>query len=62
MTCTNYLMCKTCLLSQDGANPGTFSVIDLASSFNHFLDEESFELLTLNTQKVSFYSSDCVLV
>ena len=40
------------MLSQDGDSPETFSVIDLASAFNQlFLDEESSELLTINTQK-----------
>ena len=39
------------MLSRDGANPDTFSAIDLASSFNQlFLDEESTELL-INTRK-----------
>ena len=45
------------MLSQDGANPDTFSVIDLASAFNQlFLDEESSELLTINTRKGLFKS------
>ena len=39
------------MLSQDGANPDTFSAINLASSFNQlFLDEKSTELL-INTRK-----------
>ena len=61
------------MLSQDGANTDTFSVIDLASAFNQlFLDEESTELLTFNTRKGLFKSStlekvysnpsDCVMV
>lgn len=45
------------MLSQDGANPGTFPAIDLASSFNQlFLDEESTELLIINTRKGLFKS------
>ena len=45
------------MLSQDGANPDTFSVTDLASAFNQlFLDEESTELLTINTRKGLFKS------
>ena len=45
------------MLSQDGANPDTFSVTDLASAFNQlFLDEESTELLTINTRKSLFKS------
>ena len=45
------------MLSQDGANPDTFSVTDLASAFSQsFLDEESTELLTINTQKGLFKS------
>ena len=45
------------VLSQDGANPDTFSVIDLVSAFNQlFLDEESTELLTINTRKGLFKS------
>jgi len=45
------------MLSQDLANPDTFSVTDLASAFNQlFLDEESTELLTINTQKGLFKS------
>ena len=45
------------MLSQDGANPDTFSVTDLASAFNQlFLDEESPELLTINTRKSLFKS------
>lgn len=45
------------LLSQNGAVPDTFSVIDLASAFNQlFLDEESSQLLTINTRKGLFRS------
>ena len=45
------------MLSRDGANPDTFSVIDLASAFSRlFLDEESTELLTINTRKGLFKS------
>ena len=45
------------LLSQNGAVPDTFPVIDLASAFNQlFLDEESSQLLTINTQKGLFWS------
>ena len=45
------------MLSQDGANPDTFSVTDLASAFNQsFLDEESTKLLTINTRKGLFKS------
>ena len=45
------------MLSQDGANPDTFSAIDLASSFNQlFLDEESTKLLIINTRKRLFKS------
>ena len=45
------------MLSQDGANPDTFSAIDLASSFNQlFLDEESTKLLIINTRKGLFKS------
>ncbi|XP_022779630.1 uncharacterized protein K02A2.6-like [Stylophora pistillata] len=45
------------LLSQNGAIPDTFSVIDLASAFNQlFLDEESSQLLTINTRKGLFRS------
>ena len=45
------------LLSQNGAVPDTFSVIDLASAFNQlFLDEESSHLLTANTRKGLFRS------
>ena len=45
------------MLSQDGSTPDTFSVIDLASSFNQlFLDDESSELLTINTRKGLFRS------
>ena len=45
------------LLSQNGAVPDTFSVIDLASAFNQlFLDEESSHLLTVNTRKGLFRS------
>ena len=37
--------------------PDTFSVIDLASAFNQlFLDDESYELLTINTRKGLFRS------
>ena len=56
---TNCLMCKICLLMlwQDGSTPDTFSVIDLASAFNQlFLDDESSELLTINTRKGLFDS------
>ena len=56
---TNCLMCKICLpcylrmvLPQI-----SFSVIDLASAFNQlFLDDESSELLTINTRKGLFRS------
>ena len=45
------------VLSQNGAVPDTFSVIDLASAFNQlFLDEESSQLLTINTRKGLFRS------
>ena len=45
------------MLSQDGASPDTFSAIDLASAFYQlFLDEESSELLTINTRKGLFKS------
>ena len=45
------------MLSQDGDNPDTFSVIYLASAFNQlFFDEESTELLTINTRKGLFES------
>ena len=45
------------MLSQDGSTPDTFSVIDLASAFNQlFLDDESSELLTINTRKGLFRS------
>ena len=45
------------LLSQNGAVPDTFSVIDLASAFNQlFLDEESSQLLNINTKKGLFRS------
>ena len=45
------------LLSQNGVIPDTFSVIDLASAFNQlFLDEKSFQLLTINTRKGLFRS------
>ena len=45
------------LLSQNGAVPDTFSVTDLASAFNQlFLDEESSQLLTINTRKGLFRS------
>ena len=45
------------MLSQGGAVPDAFSVIDLASAFNQlFLDEESSELLTINTRKGLFRS------
>jgi len=41
---------KFAMLSQDGSTPDTFSVIDLASAFNQlFFDDESSELLTINT-------------
>lgn len=40
------------MLSQDGSTVDTFSVIDLASAFNQFfLDDESSELMTINTRK-----------
>ena len=43
------------LLSQNGAVPDTFSVIDLASASNQlFLDEESSQLLNINTRKGLF--------
>ena len=45
------------MLSQDSSTPDTFSVIDLASAFNQlFLDDESSELLTINTRKGLFRS------
>ena len=45
------------MLSQDGSTPDTFSVTDLASAFNQlFLDDESSELLTINTRKGLFRS------
>ena len=45
------------LLSQNGAVPDTFSVIDLASAFNQLvLNEESSQLLTINTKKGLFRS------
>ena len=45
------------LVSQNGAVPDTFSVIDLASAFNQlFLDEEPSQLLTMNTRKGLFRS------
>ena len=45
------------MLSQKGSTPDTFSVIDLASAFNQlFLDDESAELLTINTRKGLFRS------
>ena len=45
------------MLCQDGSTPNTFSVIDLASAFNQlFLDDESSELLTINTRKGFFRS------
>ena len=41
------------LLSQDGAVPDTFSVTDLASAFNQlFLDGESSQQQTINTEKI----------
>ena len=41
------------LLSQDGAVPDTFSVTDLASAFDQlFLDGDSSQQLTINTEKV----------
>ena len=46
----NVFYCLFALLSQNGAVPDTFSVIDLVSAFNQlFLDEESSQLLTINT-------------
>ena len=43
------------MLSQDGANRDTFSVTDFASAFNQLLwEEESTELLTINTRKGLF--------
>ena len=45
------------LVSQNGAVPDTFSVIDLAIAFNQlFLDEEPSQLLTINTRKGLFRS------
>ena len=45
------------LLSQNGAVPDTFSVIDLASAlYQLFLDEKSSQLLTINTRKGLFRS------
>ena len=47
-----YKLPKTCLQSQGGAVPDTFSVIDLATAFNQlFMDEKSSDLLTINTRK-----------
>ena len=54
--CANY-QDMFALLSQNGAVPDTFFVIDLASAFNQlFLDEESSQLLTINTRKGLFRS------
>ena len=45
------------LLSQNGAVTDTFPVIDIASAFNQlFLDEESSQLLTINTREGLFRS------
>lgn len=45
------------ILSQDGSTPDTLFVIDLSGAFNQlFLDDESSELLTLNTRKGLFRS------
>ena len=45
------------MLSQDGSTQDTFSVIDLASAFNElFIDDQSSELLTINTRKGLFRS------
>ena len=50
------------LLSQNGAVPDTFSVIDLASAFHQlFLDEESSQLLTTTPERVNLDSNACVL-
>ena len=48
---------KFAMLSQDGSTRDTFSVIDLTSAFYQlFLDDESSELLTINTRKGLFRS------
>ena len=46
------------MLSQNEAVPDTFSVTDLSSAFGQqlFLDEESSQLLTINTRKGLFRS------
>lgn len=50
------------MLSQDGATPDSFSVIDLASASSQlFLDDESLELLTINTRKGLFRSKHLCL-
>ena len=47
-----YIQDTFALQSQNGAVPDTFSVIDLASAFNQLvLDEESSQLLTINSRK-----------
>ena len=53
----NVFYCLIALLSQNGAVPDTFYVIDSVSAFNQlFLDEESSQLLTINTRKGLFRS------